>query len=168
MKMQNTPGSLLFAASFALLSLAVCSGDALAAEFYINRSSCGKVSTCFIDCHIVDKAQLWLLEEHDAPSLSPGEALLRAKAEVASQTPVASDVYAESISLTRCDVGWVYVVRFSASFRCRESGQTDYGTVAVGVFMDGVVFLPPADCDVDTQVVSIPRSCEFRSPATND
>jgi hypothetical protein len=156
-----------FSFVFSILDYVWCGGSS--AEFYLNRSSCGEASSCFIDCDRVESSKLWFHTERDAPPLSPGAAIRRAEEMVAGEARGASDVYTESLSLTRCGSGWVYIVRISASFPCGESDLPEFGTVAVGVFMDGAVFLPAPNVPPSKQGASVPGvgnlgSCSVTEP----
>jgi hypothetical protein len=148
--MSANPGSVkILMIAIGLLSASACSaflggirvGES--AEFYLNRSGCGRTTSCSISCSEVEDALLWSEESSPAPSLQPATALQVSALAVAAELGAHSDPYPESISLTRCGRGWVYVIRYSAVSFCEATSSSDFGTIAVGVFMNGTVFFPP-------------------------
>jgi hypothetical protein len=134
-------------------------GDESGVDFILNRSICGQDVSCSIDCGIVKNTLLWIHTVHRAPSLDPAAAIEIASAFVLSAFGDSANSYVESLSLMRCGEGWVYVVRLSVNTYCSDLKGTEFGVLAVGIFMDGTVFFP-SDC---AEANSTPlATCETR------
>lgn len=113
-----------------------------AADFYLHSSGCDMTVSCTMSCGGFPVEKLWRPEDADTPVLSPGKALHLARRAVESVGPEYYDIEGHSIALTRCGIGWIYVVRFSVNISCGSGVPDDFGAVAVGVLMDGATFIP--------------------------
>lgn len=130
----------------------MCTLPVTAAELRVYSYTCSGAHSQALDCATLKTESTWDLQEADCPPISPRRAIRSAlgAAQALDFGPSGAEFSQPSITLVECGRGWVYLVRFSVQFQCRDSeeqGETQEKPLTILVLMDGTALVAENGAD---------------------